>query len=83
MFYGHFKELNAELLPLLEDEDEKEDQDNWYMPKCVELENSVQKTEDWIKRIMRHPEENDDGYEGDDDVQPSDSISDVTSCTAS
>lgn len=82
-FYEHFKELNAELLPLLEDEDKKEDQDDWHMPKCVEHEKFAQATEDWIERTIIHPEEkNDDADEGDDDVQPSDSISEVTSRTS-
>lgn len=78
-FYGQFKEINAALMPLLEEEDSKEDQEKWFMPKCVDIENFVKETEDWIDRMENYPEEekNDDDNECDDDVKPSDSISEV------
>lgn len=78
-FFREFKELNAEILPLLEDKDKEEDQSNWYMTKCVEFEDFVQETEDWIERVMTSPKE--DNVDDDDDVQPSDSISEVISPT--
>lgn len=54
----------------------KEDQENWFTHKCGEIENFAQETEDWIDRIMSYPEEeNNDENGGDDDIQPSDSIS--------
>lgn len=82
-FYGQFKEINAELLPLLEEEDKEDDQENWFKPKCVDVENFFQETEDWIERVTTHPEEeNNDNTVSDDDVQPSDSISEVSSHTS-
>lgn len=86
-FFGEFKELNVEILPLLDDKDREDDQTNWYIPNCVDLEDFVQETEDWIERVRiastteakadLDTDENDD----DDDVQPSDSISEVISRT--
>lgn len=53
------------------------------MPKCAELEKFAQETEDRIERTIIHPEEeSDDGDEGADDVQPSDSVSEAISRTS-
>lgn len=83
-FFGEFKELNTEISPLLEDDDKQEDQCHWYLPKCLEFEDFVQKTESWIEMVLRGCKEDDCGdvdYGPHDDIQPSDSISEVISRT--
>lgn len=83
-FFGEFKELNAEILPFLDDKDREEDQSSWYIPKCVEFEDFVQETEDWIERVRVTSAKEDDAdadtdaddNNDDDDVQPSDLRSD-------
>lgn len=79
-FFGEFKALNTEILPLLEEDDKQEDQCNWYLPKCLEFEDFTQKTESWIEMALTHCKGEvcgDVDDETHDDVQPSDSISEV------
>ncbi len=77
-----FKELNAEMLLMLADEDGKKDQFNWFQPKIEHFEQFMFNVKKWISTTNKGngSYEHEPQDEDDDGIKPSDSVSELMTC---
>ena len=81
-YLGEYDRINEELCELIDEEDNKVDQDT-FVNRYSEFKRFIEKVNNWIAKVMKDPQDEEDDVSPHDSVSKANSVVSRTSSTSS